>query len=270
MYARKISASLVLVFTLVGFYVTSNRYPVTAQVRPIGSLGITTATIISSGSTNKDSYTIVLARTGDAEFTREPGDKTEMTGVSTVKSKIATELANKFFIDLEAAMPVSNLPTEGCSKNDSLGSATYVTVSGQKSPDLGCSRDPRKSSLYDDITLITSTFASKDAAPELPGDNPPIRSITLTDDNKTVHLKVGETFALRLGTTYTWAMAGLDQSIVDQHADPKGPSGTQGVFKAAAVGKSDLRAIGDPHCATPKGTCGATRNFKVTLIVDQQ
>src|SRR6185295_1546775 len=118
MYARNISASLFLVFALVGLYVASNSYPVTAQVRPIGSLGISTATIISSGSTNKDSYTIVLARSGDAEFTREPGDKTEMTGVSTVKSKIAMELTNKFFIDLESAMPVSSLPTESCNKGD--------------------------------------------------------------------------------------------------------------------------------------------------------
>src|SRR5438552_13207957 len=91
MYARKISGSLVLVFALIGsLYVTTHGHPVLAQVR---SLGITTATIISSGSTNKDSYTIVLARSGDAEFTRKPGEKTEMTGVSTVKSKIATELA---------------------------------------------------------------------------------------------------------------------------------------------------------------------------------
>jgi hypothetical protein len=264
MYARKILESI----TLLAFVVFANAVSTNAQPQ---SGERTTATIINSGSTNnKDSYRIVLTRSGDAAYTREPGDKTELTKESTIHSKISMELTNKFFGHLDAAMPVSRLPEEECEKGKALGSMTYVSVDGQRSPNLSCARDQRKSALYDDITMITSTFAVKDAAPVLPGDIPPTRTITLSDDNKTVHMKVGDTFALRLGTSYTWAMAGLDQSILDQHANPTGPEGTQGVFKVASVGKSDLRAIGDPHCKSPKSSCGPVRNFKVTIVVDQQ
>ena len=264
MTARKISGAFVLLFL---FSCSIYLISAVAQTQPPGR---STATIINSGTTNKDGYRIVLTRSGDASYTRQPGSKTERTKAATINSKISMELTSKFFNHLDAAMPVSSLPVEECGKNDSLGSMTYVSIDGQRSPNLGCARDPRKSALYDDITMIATTFASKDAAPELPGDNPPIRTLGLSDDKKTVHMKVGETFALRLGTSYTWALAGLDQTILDQQDHPKGPAGTQGVFKAASVGKSDLRAEGDPHCRSPKTNCGPTRNYKVTVVVDQR
>jgi hypothetical protein len=262
MNARRILESMAV---LLMFAVVANITPINAQTQMSGRRAATIIVKTTMGA--MDSYTIVVNRSGDAAYTRQPGDKSD---ISTTRSKISMELINKFFADLDAAMPLTNLPISECDKGDALGTSTYVSVDGQRSPNLGCASDKRKSALYDDITLITAIFASKDAAPQLPGENPPIRTISLNDDNKTVHMKVGETFALRLGTTYTWALAGLDQSILDQHQYPKGPNGTQGVFKVASVGKSDLRAIGDPHCKDPKTNCGPTRNFKVTIVADQQ
>ena len=264
MFARKPSRMIVLLISFAGLiYLTSTI----AQTRVSNR---STATIINSSTTNNDGYRIVLTRSGDVTYTREAADDNGIPSSSTINTKIPVELANKFFNHLDAAMPVSALPREECARNDSLGSTTYVTVDGQRSPDLGCASDPRKTDLYDDVTLIAAAFASKDIAPELPGENPPNRTIGISADNTTVHLKVGEIFALRLGTAYTWALAGMDQAILDQQDNPKGPSGTQAIFKAASVGKSDLRAVGDPHCTTPKTNCAPTRNFKVTIIVDKQ
>src|SRR4051812_22109121 len=117
MNARKNPSLWILLLALAGSICAAG------QTQPSG---ISTATIISSGSTNKDSYRIVLTRSGDASFTREPGDKTEMTKQSTITSKIAMDLTNKFFHDLTAAMPVSGLPEEPCAKQDTLSSTTYV------------------------------------------------------------------------------------------------------------------------------------------------
>jgi hypothetical protein len=261
----KACKNLRLVALLFGFVTIS----IAAQARTAAPA---TATIVNSGyDKNKDSYSIVIDRSGNATYTREPGNKTEMTDASTTKSRLSMELTNRFFSHLDAAMPISNLPSEPCGKDDSLGSDTYINIDGQRSPNLGCAHDQRKMALYDDITVITSTFAVKEAAPVLPpADVPPMRAITLADDTKTIHLKVGDVFALRLGTTYTWALAGMDQSILDQDTNAKGPEGTQGVFKAASKGITDLRAIGDPHCKTPTTPCGSTRNYKVTIIVDEK
>ncbi len=95
-------------------------------------------------------------------------------------------------------------------------------------------------------------------------------SVTLADDGKTVHFKVGQRFLLNLGAEYNWNPVVADQSIVSRVIGILVIRGAQGIYEAHAPGTTTLTATGDPTCRQSKPACAMpSRVFKVTLVVEQ-
>jgi hypothetical protein len=94
-------------------------------------------------------------------------------------------------------------------------------------------------------------------------------SVLLSDDGKTVHLKVGQRFLLNLGADYDWTPIVADQKVVSRVVGILVIRGAQGVYEAHAAGTTILTASGDPICLKSKPACAMpSRLFKVTLVVE--
>ena len=104
------------------------------------------AVITDSGSTNTPAYRISLARGGRAEVATR----------NTLNTRsVPADLAERFFADLSAAMPLAQLPiSQPCFKSSSFGGSMYITFGNQRSPDLSCASGPRAQVLSDDVTAI--------------------------------------------------------------------------------------------------------------------
>ncbi len=113
-----------------------------------------------SGSTNTPAvcYSItrsgsVIKRTGATVLQRRQGkpDSSEERG------SIPVSLAKKLFSDVEAAMPLSELPVMHCPKSVSFGTSRFISFKGEKSPDISCGRvNERIATLKSDFTEVVS------------------------------------------------------------------------------------------------------------------
>ncbi|WP_322695758.1 hypothetical protein [Nostoc sp. DedSLP03] len=104
------------------------------------------AVIINSGSTNTCKYRIHVLPSGKATYT-----VCDRKGAGEIKVNTAT----KFFNDILAAKPLSNLAYKPCVKSVSFGTSTQVRYQGQTSQDISCpSNDSRVTNLYDDAKSI--------------------------------------------------------------------------------------------------------------------
>lgn len=107
------------------------------------------AVILNTGSTNVPGYRIVIQRSGKAQYVHN-GNRSE--------GSIPSDLAAKFFTNLQAAMPLSKLPTEQCMKSVSFGSSTFLWWRGQRSQDVSCPGDDRARALYEDAQRIADAL----------------------------------------------------------------------------------------------------------------
>jgi len=111
------------------------------------------AVITSSGSTNIPAYRISLSRGGRAEVALHN---------SLTTKDVPADLAERFFADLTAAMPLARLPIgQPCFKSSSFGGSTFITFSNQRSPDLSCASGPRVQVLSDDVAAIKRALDMK-------------------------------------------------------------------------------------------------------------
>ncbi|MFA5188040.1 MAG: hypothetical protein WC460_01615 [Patescibacteria group bacterium] len=74
------------------------------------------------------------------------------------------------------------------------------------------------------------------------------QTVTLADNNKTITLKIGETFLLNLGEFYNWDISISDQNIISRVVNILVIRGAQGVYKAKTAGTVTLSATGTPTC----------------------
>lgn len=107
------------------------------------------AVILNTGSTNAPGYRVVVRRSGEAEYVR--GDRRSTGGVSPA-------LADRFFTDLAASMPLSKLPGQLCAKSASFGTSLFVWWRGQRSPDLSCPGDDRGRAVAADADEIANAL----------------------------------------------------------------------------------------------------------------
>ena len=104
------------------------------------------AVITDSGSTNSRAYRIALARGGRAEI---------LTRGALATKYVPADLAERFFADLAAAMPLAQLPvSQPCFKSSSFGGSMEITFGNQRSPDLSCASGPRAQVLSEDVAAI--------------------------------------------------------------------------------------------------------------------
>lgn len=111
------------------------------------------AIITRSGSTNIPALRISLSRGGRAEVA---------LGNSLTTKDVPADLAERFFADLTAAMPLAQLPVgQPCFKSSSFGNSTFITFGNQRSPDLNCASGPRVQVLSDDVAAIKRALNMK-------------------------------------------------------------------------------------------------------------
>jgi len=109
--------------------------PLKAVAQTAESPGI----IVNSGSTNTCPYTISVLPSGQATYT---------VCDSQGSGEISSSLTTKFFDDIRAAEPLSELPYMSCGKSVSFGTKTKVDYKKQTSPDVSCpSTDSRVTNL---------------------------------------------------------------------------------------------------------------------------
>jgi predicted secreted protein len=115
------------------------------------------------------------------------------------------------------------------------------------------------------VPPVTST-------PEIPVVSPTAAAdqnvVTLADSGKTITLKVGENFLLKLGNDYTWNINVSDESVISRVKNVMVILGAQGIYDALKPGTAVLSATGDPQCRQATPACAAPSiQFSVTVVV---
>ncbi|HSB56378.1 MAG TPA: hypothetical protein VLD38_01020 [Nitrosopumilaceae archaeon] len=92
--------------------------------------------------------------------------------------------------------------------------------------------------------------------------------ITLEDDGKTVTLKKGESFLLKLGEDFNWSIDIDNQTVVSRVMNIMVVRGAQGVYEAHNSGQATLTGVGDPLCLTADPPCKIhSIQFKLNVVV---
>jgi hypothetical protein len=99
------------------------------------------AVVMNSGSTNTSGFRISIDKQGEAQYTPMPRRFGATAHAEPVQRKIPDELTQRFFLDLEAAKPLSGLPRGRCRKSASFGSSLTIEFGGERTPDLSCPND---------------------------------------------------------------------------------------------------------------------------------
>jgi hypothetical protein len=116
------------------------------------------AIIVNSGSTNSDGYRIVVPKSGKAAYSstsrRSPAPS------NTKTRKLPGSMITRFYADIDAAKPLSDLPAARCMKSASFGTTLTIEIGGQKTPDLSCGDhgDGKLKALIRDATEISRLF----------------------------------------------------------------------------------------------------------------
>jgi hypothetical protein len=105
------------------------------------------------------------------------------------------------------------------------------------------------------------------ATPTSPAEEGKI--VTLADDGQTVTMHVGESFLLKLGTAYDWTVIPLDQDIIRREPNVLTVIGSQGLYQAHKVGRTQISATGDPPCRQSQPPCEMpSRGFLLDVVVE--
>lgn len=123
------------------------------------------AAIVNSGSTNTPGFKIVVESEGAAEYTPMPRAHTQPEGQhvgAPMKRKLPPALVHRFFSDLEAARPFSDLPRPTCMKSVSFGTRLTIQFNGDETPDLNCGagQSAKLAALIDDAKQIVAVFSA--------------------------------------------------------------------------------------------------------------
>jgi hypothetical protein len=112
--------------------------------------------------------------------------------------------------------------------------------------------------------LPLSTLAAQQPSP--PPRTPGV--VTRDDNQRTIHLAVGETFTLQLGQLYNWTVQIADERVLARVADRGAGPDAQGVYRALAPGQTLLEAQGDPVCWSATPACMLPSiAFSVRIVV---
>lgn len=123
------------------------------------------AAIVDSGSTNTNGFRIVVDQSGKTQSTvalRGPQARTGESPAAT-PGTIPAAVAERLYSDLNAAWPLSSLPSQHCLKSASFGTRLTIEFDGQTTPDLSCGRitDPKVKALARDAREIVATAGVK-------------------------------------------------------------------------------------------------------------
>ena len=121
-----------------------------------------TAVIENTGSTNTFGYTVTVSLTGNSYHVASVSNNGNIRNSETGNHENLRLEVKRFFSDLDAAMPLTSLPTRHGMRSASFGTRTTITYKGQMSPDLTFASDPRTTALKADIAAMTSIVHAAD------------------------------------------------------------------------------------------------------------
>ena len=105
------------------------------------------ATIVDSGSTNRNGFRILVELSGKTQTSVEPRGRSTPAAETPAPTAgmIPAMLARRLYSDLDAARPISLLPPQHCLKSASFGTRLTIEFDGETTPDLSCGRitDPK-------------------------------------------------------------------------------------------------------------------------------
>jgi hypothetical protein len=81
------------------------------------------------------------------------------------------------------------------------------------------------------------------------------KDITLEDSGKSITLKTGQSFLLKLGEDFEWNVEVDNQDVVSRALNIMVIRGAQGVYEAHVPGHAILTAVGDPPCLHSEPPC---------------
>lgn len=117
---------------------------------PVGAMPMRgTVLIVNSGSTNMIGFRIMLGAGTTASYA---------SGAGTGYGEIPVRLAARFRRDIALARPLAALPPGPCAKSVSFGTRTFITVGGDRSPDISCGDELRLRALSDDVMRIAQSL----------------------------------------------------------------------------------------------------------------
>jgi hypothetical protein len=94
-------------------------------------------------------------------------------------------------------------------------------------------------------------------------------AITLADNGKTITLKTGQTFLLKLDMAFNWAIDLKGGDVIIQVMTFAPIPGAQGMYSANRPGTASISAIGSLPCHSETPPCMAPSPlFEVTLVVE--
>jgi hypothetical protein len=103
------------------------------------------AMILNVGSADAAGYRIVVLPSGTA---------TSVDGAGRGQGQLPTDIADRFFRDLSASMPLSQLRAGSCAKTPTASLPTFVTFRGERSTDVSCRGNDKSSALFSDVQAI--------------------------------------------------------------------------------------------------------------------
>lgn len=79
--------------------------------------------------------------------------------------------------------------------------------------------------------------------------------ITPEDNDKLIDIKKGESFIVKLDSSYDWRISIDNQTVIDSDYSDIRYSGSQGVYRALNSGQAILTGVGDPLCLSLDPPC---------------
>src|SRR5205814_5480253 len=107
------------------------------------------------------------------------------------------------------------------------------------------------------VSLVGWLGAGDALAAAQPTATAPTRTVTLSDDGRTIDMVVGERFLLALGDQLDWTVRVADPRVVGRVVNVTVVRGAQGLYEARQPGTTTLEATGDPPCRKARPPCGA-------------
>jgi hypothetical protein len=123
----------------------------------------TEAVVVSSGSTNTSGFRIRIELSGEAAYTNVPrrlAPPALNDSAVPLRAMLPGPLIRRFFDDLTAAGPLSDLPRSHCMKSASFGTTLIIEFDGNTTPDLRCpaTDNPHLQALKKDADDIIRVF----------------------------------------------------------------------------------------------------------------
>ncbi len=97
---------------------------------------------------------------------------------------------------------------------------------------------------------------------------PTIKTITLDDNDKSIHVNKGERFLVKLGSNFIWNVQIDNQTVASRVVNIMVVKDAQGVYEVHNAGNATITGVGDPLCRTSIPPCEIhSVLFKANIIV---